>query len=195
LRAAGPYARVTTFYGVDKGIKACKEEVRELKRQNADIMKTVAELRAIIMSGGMQRPMVGEGGDHFMAPCMPTSTQSASGSCNMAERPASIPLQVPIETPKDQQCLLGVHGSSDIVAKGKVMDYGGPGAILHGRELGQGNYKVMVTVAFENDALVPCPTDEVETVYDAVGGIVAWPSELVIFDMEVLFEISFYYFH
>jgi len=43
----------------------------------------------------------------------------------------------------------------------------------------------MVAVAFENDALVPCPMDKVETVYDAVGGIVAWPSELVIFDMEV----------
>src|SRR5262249_7042414 len=117
LRAVGPYARITTFFGVNKGIKACKEEVRELKRQNTDIMKTVEELKAIVMSGGMQRPVGGEGGVQFMAPCMPISTYSASGSYNIAERPASNPLQVPVKTPKDQQCLLAVHGSSDMVAK------------------------------------------------------------------------------
>ena len=119
-----------------------------------------------------------------MAPSNPAATQSASASCSIPEHRTSTPLQVPDENQVERQCLLVAHGSSEIVAKGKVMDYGGPGAILHGRELGQGNYKVMVVLAYENNAPVPCPTDEFECVYHTVGSIVAWPSHMVIFDME-----------
>ena len=83
------------------------------------------------------------------------------------------------------QCLLALGDPTNIVAKGRVHDVGGDGVVIHGMALGEGNYKVIVEVSFQHFAQLPFPTNEVVTIADAVGGFVAWPSSLVVFDMEV----------
>ena len=74
---------------------------------------------------------------------------------------------------------------NNIVAKGRVIDFGGDGVKIHGLPLGENNYKVMVESIFQPKAIVPFPTDEVNFLFETTGGVVAWPSSLVIFDMEV----------
>ena len=164
VRAGGPYAKITNYFAAErKSSRASKSEVQALRKE-------VEELKALFMSGGvMQRPT-----DHDVAPCPPVVTQSASASCSIAEQPTCGPTAIPAKKQKERPCLLVAHGSSEIVAKGKVLE-----------ELGQGFLKVMVTIAYVNNALVPCPTAEVETVYDAVSNKVKWPSHMVSFDMEV----------
>ncbi|PRQ54700.1 putative Ulp1 protease family catalytic domain, transposase, Tnp1/En/Spm [Rosa chinensis] len=73
-------------------------------------------------------------------------------------------------------------GSVDhIVALGTVVEHNDPSQVCHGYPLGDSNLRVSVSVAIEENALVPFPVgDEIRTVRQAIGSWVAWPKELVI---------------
>ncbi|XP_042423020.1 uncharacterized GPI-anchored protein At1g61900-like [Zingiber officinale] len=59
---------------------------------------------------------------------------------------------------------------------------GGPNVMLHNAPLGEGNLKVSVDVVLQEEAELPIPLKSGPTVMiDAVGTVVGWPKELVIF--------------
>ncbi|XP_057415079.1 uncharacterized protein LOC130709958 isoform X2 [Lotus japonicus] len=69
-----------------------------------------------------------------------------------------------------------------VVAKGKV--YNTLGDTIHNCPLPTGYVKVSIDVAIEDDAKLPVPDayDDLISVHDAIGGLVAWPINLIQLD-------------
>lgn len=64
------------------------------------------------------------------------------------------------------------------VACGQILTLG---SNIHNVSLGEGNVRVAINLALDEDALLPIPVGgEMRTVGDAVKSIVAWPRDLVI---------------
>lgn len=53
------------------------------------------------------------------------------------------------------------------------------GVVLHHHTLEPGFVKVQVIIPIKCDEVLPQPTDEARTVFQAVGGFVAWPAQFV----------------
>lgn len=80
-----------------------------------------------------------------------------------------------------KECKLALNSSDHIVAFGKIIEENLANPTIHGVPLGKDNVKVQITVAIEAKAKVPIPVrDDILTVNDAVGSIVAWPKSLVV---------------
>ena len=64
---------------------------------------------------------------------------------------------------------------------------------VHGLPLGDDNYRVVVQVAFVEDALFPIPNEDIGAtlVGYIVGSFIAWPKFLVIFDNMMVNKLSF----
>ncbi|PON78806.1 hypothetical protein PanWU01x14_017050 [Parasponia andersonii] len=62
--------------------------------------------------------------------------------------------------------------------------------IIHGRELGENNFRVSVEVVLNATALIPIPNLDVDTrlVGDTLGSHLAWPKMLVIFEDNLEFN-------
>ncbi|PWA39178.1 ulp1 protease family, C-terminal catalytic domain-containing protein [Artemisia annua] len=81
------------------------------------------------------------------------------------------PPNVPTER-NDKSCYLAVDDPSNIVAKGTIVKHTGS----------DGNIEVTVDTSVQPEALIPNPIPEefVETVKNAIGYMLSWPSHLVI---------------
>lgn len=74
------------------------------------------------------------------------------------------------------------------VAKGRAfVSVNGSKSMLHCKPLGADMLKVVVDIALDEKANLPIPTDELFTVKDAVGNIIGWPKNLVVFGTVTLY--------
>ncbi|XP_042436956.1 uncharacterized protein LOC122022917 [Zingiber officinale] len=81
-----------------------------------------------------------------------------------------------------KKCHLALKNKGNVVAYGTIVSDGGPNVMLHNAPLGEGNLKVSVDVVLQEEAELPIPLKSGPTVMvDAVGTVVGWPKELVIF--------------
>ena len=80
-----------------------------------------------------------------------------------------------------QKCaLLDCHNSGQTVAWGRVFSTD-PADKVHFIPLGPNASKVLVEVSKMDDARVWRPNSEIEVIGDAVGSIVAWPTDKIVF--------------
>ncbi|XP_073153042.1 uncharacterized protein [Henckelia pumila] len=83
---------------------------------------------------------------------------------------------------KGKKCHLAVKKCENVVAYGTVISEGGPNVMIHNVPLGEENFKVSVDVVLDETAMLPIPIKSGPTIVtDAIGAIVGWPKELVIF--------------
>lgn len=68
---------------------------------------------------------------------------------------------------------------SDIVALGAIVRANGPNEVIHGKKLPKNCMRVAIDEAVVENALLPIPTDEYQTIADVVGSHVAWPKHLI----------------
>ncbi|KAF5207501.1 hypothetical protein FRX31_002912, partial [Thalictrum thalictroides] len=74
---------------------------------------------------------------------------------------------------------LSIKRKNNIVAYGRVHAKNGPEQVVHGVALGEDNVRVSIDKAKYEEARLPIPSFDLETVKDAVGTVVAWPLKLV----------------
>ena len=83
------------------------------------------------------------------------------------------------------KCKLAVDNIANIVAEGHIMATSG---VIHGKELGESNYRVSVDYVADESAKLPFPIpDEMSLVVHASGSIVEWPKHLIILDVSQVF--------
>lgn len=78
--------------------------------------------------------------------------------------------------------LLESCGDRYVVAIGRVVYISD---MHHGLKLKDHLVKVVVETPVEKDAKLPQPTEECETVFQALGSFIEWPKNLIDFDIEV----------
>ncbi|XP_050370270.1 uncharacterized protein LOC126788239 isoform X2 [Argentina anserina] len=79
-----------------------------------------------------------------------------------------------------KSCKLSVGSINNVVSHGTIIEVDGGNHTVHGMPLGEGNIRVAIDTALDEEALLPIPvTGELETVGHAVGSHVAWPKHLV----------------
>ena len=66
-----------------------------------------------------------------------------------------------------------------MVARGKLYPALSSLGVLHNSSLKSGYVKVEVVTIIKGDVVVPCPTEEVHTIREAIGQFIAWPESLV----------------
>ena len=77
---------------------------------------------------------------------------------------------------------MAVKQSENVVTYGTIVSEGGPNVMLHNVPLGEGNFKVSVDVVIDEGAELPILIKYGPTIIiDAVGTMVGWPKEFVIF--------------
>lgn len=86
-----------------------------------------------------------------------------------------------------KSCKLAVGSINNIVSHGTIIEVDAENHTVHGVPLGEGNIRVAIDAALDEQALLPIPvTEELVTVGQAVGSHVAWPKHLVkLMDEEV----------
>ncbi|KAM7259700.1 hypothetical protein ACFE04_015441 [Oxalis oulophora] len=86
-----------------------------------------------------------------------------------------------------RDCLLATGFPTNYVAKGIVNAEGGEGQYIHGRPLTTDNCKVIVKMIIgqNHHVWLPYPTDEATTLSQSLGSLVAWPKDLICYDLEV----------
>ncbi|XP_061998689.1 uncharacterized protein LOC133715981 isoform X1 [Rosa rugosa] len=79
-------------------------------------------------------------------------------------------------------CKLAVDLVDNIVARGTVLEIDATNPTIHGVPLGKGNERVVVDIVIDAEAFLPFPIkdDDIFTVGQAVGYVMAWPKHLVI---------------
>ncbi|PON98803.1 hypothetical protein TorRG33x02_054180, partial [Trema orientale] len=91
----------------------------------------------------------------------------------------------------NRPCKLVVGSCDNIVAIGHVQD-SLDGTLLHGREIGESNYRISIEIALNHNAPLPIlnPDDpDTSNIGLALGSHVAWPKFFVIFDND---PVNFY---
>lgn len=85
--------------------------------------------------------------------------------------------------------------NKNIVAAGLVFEGAGPNDKIHHARLGDKHRRVSIDVVYSPDAHLPVPVFHADmiTLKDAHRSHVAWPTELVLLDMEV--KRFLVYFH
>jgi len=76
--------------------------------------------------------------------------------------------------------LLDYKNERERVAEGRVCS-SNPSDIVHHMPLGPNASKVWVEISKIGDAAVWRPNSEIQTIPDAVGSIVAWPTDKIMF--------------
>ena len=80
--------------------------------------------------------------------------------------------------------------NGNVVAIGQIVATEG---LIHGRQLGEGNVRVVVNNCIDENAHLPIPVgDELIFVKDAVKSFVAWPKHLVIVSDDEVKETMFF---
>ncbi|KAK9949471.1 hypothetical protein M0R45_004990 [Rubus argutus] len=81
---------------------------------------------------------------------------------------------------KGKSCKLAVGSINNVVSHGTIIEVDAANHTVHGVPLGEGNIRVAIDAALDEQALLPIPvTEELVTVGQAVGSHVAWPKHLV----------------
>ncbi|PRQ48579.1 putative Ulp1 protease family catalytic domain, putative transposase, Ptta/En/Spm, plant [Rosa chinensis] len=81
---------------------------------------------------------------------------------------------------KGKSCKLAVGSINNVVSHGTIIEMDVANHKVHGVPLGEGNIRVAIDNALDEQALLPIPvTGELATVGQAVGSHVAWPKHLV----------------
>ncbi|KAM7268736.1 hypothetical protein ACFE04_010902 [Oxalis oulophora] len=90
-----------------------------------------------------------------------------------------------------RSCLLAYEIPSNFVAFGKFESEGGEGQFIHGKPLNSDKCRVMVESIYgkNHDTPLPCPTDEFIVLSDVVHSFIAWPKNLISYDMEAINKI------
>lgn len=79
-----------------------------------------------------------------------------------------------------KSCRLAVGSIDNVVSHGTIIEVDAVNHTVHGVPLGEGNIRVAIDTALDEQALLPIPvTGELVTVGQAVGSHVAWPKRLV----------------
>ncbi|XP_061993678.1 uncharacterized protein LOC133711589 [Rosa rugosa] len=83
---------------------------------------------------------------------------------------------------KGKPCKLAVDLVDNIVARGTVLEIDATNPTIHGVPLGKGNERVVVDIVIDAEAFLPFPIkdDDIFTVGQAVGYVMAWHKHLVI---------------
>jgi len=66
-----------------------------------------------------------------------------------------------------------------VVARGRVYNTNGNDQVLHDQPLKSDNIKVCIMDLLDVNVYPPYPTDEMITVVDVIGSLIAWPMELI----------------
>ncbi|XP_073283460.1 uncharacterized protein [Primulina huaijiensis] len=83
---------------------------------------------------------------------------------------------------KGKKCHLTVKQRENVVEYGTIISKGGPNIMVHHIPLGEQNFKVFIDVVLDEEAELPIPIKSgPRIIKDAVGTIVGWPTELMIF--------------
>lgn len=81
-----------------------------------------------------------------------------------------------------------IHSKTNNVVDGFVFERNGPNEKVRGIHLGEKNVHVSIQIVFSPNNILPIPVlDEMEMVKDTIGSLVAWPKELVLLGVEVLY--------
>ncbi|CAA0819516.1 Unknown protein [Striga hermonthica] len=81
------------------------------------------------------------------------------------------------ELSEDKECELYVENPQRIlVAYGRIHNLG---PTIHHKKMNKDEVRVVVLRVIVGDALVPCPTEEVTTVEEALNNFITWPRRLV----------------
>lgn len=83
---------------------------------------------------------------------------------------------------KGKPCKLAVDFVDNIVARVTMLEVDSTNPTIHGVPLGKGNMRVVIDIVINAEALLPFPIkdDDISTVGQAVGYVMAWPKQLVI---------------
>ncbi|KAF5175577.1 hypothetical protein FRX31_034836, partial [Thalictrum thalictroides] len=76
-----------------------------------------------------------------------------------------------------QKCLLCIDSMKTVVAEGYI--YSGS-QVVHGIPLGQENAKVSIGKVLDENALLPIPFGDYETVESALSTFAPWPKKFII---------------
>ncbi|GMN45012.1 hypothetical protein TIFTF001_014204 [Ficus carica] len=109
---------------------------------------------------------------------------SFKASCTLNEKEADTSDQPPMpNASKECQRFLTdlINGGNVLVAIGRAYMDCVLTDTVHGIPLGEGNVRVTISVPKLKRALLPIPTNEAIYIEEAVGGFVAWPKNLVVF--------------
>ncbi|KAL0690551.1 hypothetical protein Bca4012_090229 [Brassica carinata] len=119
------------------------------------------------------------------SPGSKSSNHSPKSNLNKAQTPSPLrrsQRQIQNEAPKEnQKCkLMSIIGKRQVVAEGRWAS-DNPDITVHFVPLGPNGVKVWIDVVKVNKAEVWRPSDEIESMGDALGTCIAWPKEKVIF--------------
>lgn len=78
-------------------------------------------------------------------------------------------------------CKLAVDFIENIVAHGTIMEITAANPTIHGVALGKDNERVVIDIVLDDQAFLPFPirADDIFTVGQALGYMVAWPKNLI----------------
>ncbi|KAL8146466.1 hypothetical protein AgCh_004264 [Apium graveolens] len=165
VRGVGSFVTLTSYFklpkGKDKRTRITKAEFEKTKNEfeqmKMEFMSQIAELKSelkvVVTASKLQSPI------------------SDKASCGVRENE---------EEPR--KCELAVDNIENVVAFGMVFPQDGMSSSVHGVLLQPGYVRVRVDEIIKEDALVPVPiAGEIETICQAVGSLLAWPEDMVIF--------------
>ncbi|KAL8088632.1 hypothetical protein AgCh_038419 [Apium graveolens] len=207
VRGVGSFVNPSTYFnlpkGKDKKSRVRKTEFKQTKndfeKRNEDLMLQIAELKnamkEMASAAKLHSPMLfdkasyrleeKEGVAKMKQNCGLTAVRELMVENNNGNGDDYVDINHfdPLPGKKDpRKCELAVDVIENKVPFGMVFSEDGMSTLVHGVPLEPGYARVQVDGTIKKDALVSVPiAGEIETVRQAVGSLVAWPKNLIIF--------------
>ncbi|PKA63594.1 hypothetical protein AXF42_Ash005489 [Apostasia shenzhenica] len=176
VRAGGRFETITTYFKDNrrgKGI-ARNAEIQELRTEMSRVWAEMAKMRAAMNRWGSYGAYQAS---HHASPDTVNAPIRSMGGSDVDMSPSQPP---PLS--EGSPCLIASMQPNNIVARGRVINPGGSGVIVHNVPLGHGICSVSIDHVIDSSAPLSFPINECYTIGQAIEYIVPWPLYLISHD-------------